>query len=219
MANAKKKAAKKSSPSKEIKRQSSRARQESNQPDVTETAPSPSAPNEMGNRSPFTFMRRFSEEMDRLFGEGFGRDWLSPVVEGSLERLTSLGNSKFSPQVEVFERNDTLVVRADLPGVTKDKVTIDIANEAVVIRGKRKSEREKDAAGYYRSERSYGNFYRRIPLPEGVRVDRATADFSNGVLEISIPAGEPVEGKRRQIEIRGENGAQPRARAKAAGQK
>lgn len=220
MANAKKKVAKKTSSSNETKRQSSPARQKASQPEITETALSRSAPNEIGNGSPFTFMRRFSEEMDRLFGEyGFGRGWLSPAVEGGLERLTSLGNSKFSPQVEVFERKNTLVVRADLPGVTKDKVTIVIANEAVVIRGERKSEREKDAAGYYRSERSYGNFYRRIPLPDGVRIDRATADFRNGVLEINIPAGERVEVKRRQIEIRDEAVAQPRTRAKAAGQK
>jgi HSP20 family protein len=219
MANAKKKAAKKTSSSKnETKRQSSPARQKASQPEAAVTALSRSAANETGNGSPFTFMRRFSEEMDRLFGEyGLGRGWLSPAVEGGLERLTSLGNSKFSPQVEVFERDNTLVVRADLPGVTKDKVTIVIANEAVVIRGERKSERDKDAAGYYRSERSYGNFYRRIPLPEGVRIDRATADFRDGVVEISIPAGERVEMKRRQIEIRGERGAQPRSKAKAAG--
>jgi HSP20 family protein len=165
-------------------------------------------------------MRRFSEEMDRLFGEyGFGRGWLAPAFEGGLDRLTALGSSKFSPQVEVFERDDKLVVRADLPGMTRDEVNIDVAHEALVIRGERKTEREENAQGYYRSERSYGNFYRRIPLPEGVNVDDATADFRNGVLEISIPAGQGVVEKRRPLEIRGETEDTPRSKAKAAGSK
>jgi HSP20 family protein len=219
MANAKKKAAKKSSPSNGTKRQSSPGREKANQPEGTATSLSRSEPNEIGNSSPLTFMRRFSEEMDRLFGEyGFGRGWLAPSLEGGLDRLTALGNSKFSPQVEVLERDNTLVIRADLPGMTKDNVNIEIANEAVVIRGERKSEREEDAGGYYRSERSYGSFYRRIPLPEGVSIDKAAADFRNGVLEISIPAGQQVAEKRRQLEIRGESEALPRSKARAAGQ-
>jgi len=220
MANAKsKKASKKSSQSNGTKRQSKPARQKPNQPEGAGTSLSRPEPNDLANASPFTFMRRFSEEMDRLFGEyGFGRGWLAPAFEGGLDRLTALGSSKFSPQVEVFERDNNLVIRADLPGMTKDNVNIEIANEAVVIRGERQSEREEDAKGYYRSERSYGSFYRRIPLPEGVSTDKATADFRNGVLEISIPAGERVEEKRRQLEISSESEEQPRSRAKAAGQ-
>jgi HSP20 family protein len=221
MANTKsKKASKKAPPSNRTKRQSSPARQKTDRTEDADTGLSRAEPNDPGNASPFTFMRRFSEEMDRLFGEyGFGRGWLAPAFEGGLDRLTALGSSKFSPQVEVFERDNNLVVRADLPGMTRDDVNIDVANEAVVIRGERKTEREENAQGYYRSERSYGNFYRRIPLPEGVNVDDATADFRNGVLEISIPAGQGVVEKRRQLEIRGETEDAPRSRAKAAGQK
>lgn len=220
MVNGKKKAVKKPSPAKETKRQSSPARQKAKPPEDAGKAVTRSQPNETGNRSPFTFVRRFSKEMDRLFGEyGFGRGWLAPAVEGGLDQLSALGNPRFSPQVEVLERNNELVIRADLPGMTKDNVRIAIANEAVVIRGERKNERAEDATGYYRSERSYGSFYRRIPLPDGVRVDRATADFRNGVLEIGIPAGEFVEHKRRQLEIRDGLEVPPRGKAKAVGQK
>ncbi|HMJ24383.1 MAG TPA: Hsp20/alpha crystallin family protein [Pyrinomonadaceae bacterium] len=219
MANAKKKATKKSPQSNSAKGQISPGRKQTNQAEGTATGLSRPEPNDLGTGSPFTFMRRFSEEMDRLFGEyGLGRGWLAPAFEGGLDRLTALGSSKFSPQIEVFERDKNLVIRADLPGMTKDNVNIEIANEAVVIRGERHSEREEDAKGYYRSERSYGSFYRRIPLPEGVSADKATADFRNGVLEISIPAGAQVEEKRRQLEIRGETEEQPRSKAKAAGQ-
>jgi HSP20 family protein len=161
---------------------------------------------EVGTATPFTFMRRFGEEMDRLFGDfGFG----------------ALGNATWAPQVEVFERNNQLVVRADLPGMTKDNVDVDVTDDALVIRGERNSEREEEDEGYYRSERSYGSFYRRIPLPESVNAEQAKADFRNGVLEITMPASQGAEQKRRQLEIRGESEAeaQPRAKVKAAGQR
>ena len=72
-----------------------------------------------------------------------------------------------------------------------------------------------------RSERSYGSFYRRIPLPSRVKAEEANADFRNGVLEITMPATQAAEEKRREIEFKGESEReeQPRARAKAAGQK
>ncbi len=174
---------------------------------------------EPSTRSPFTFMRRFSEEMDRLFEDfGFGRGWLAPSFESGLDRLGTFGNASWVPQVEVFQRGDQLVVRTDLPGLTKDDINVEITDEALVIRGERKSEREEDEEGYYRSERSYGSFYRQIPLPRGVNAEKATADFSNGVLEISLPAPAGAERKSRQIEIGGgEAGKQ--SKAKAAGQK
>jgi HSP20 family protein len=117
----------------------------------------------------------------------------------------------------VFKSDNELVIRADLPGMTKDNVNIDISNDAVMIQGERKSELKEDEDGFYRSERSYGSFYRRIPLPEGVSIDKAAADFRNGVLEISIPAGQQVEEKRRQLEIRGESEEPLRSKTKAAG--
>ena len=157
--------------------------------------------------TPFTLMRRFGEEMDRLFGDsGPGRDWLAPV----------LGNAKlpglWSPQVEVIERNNELVVRADLPGLTKDEVDVQLSADSITIEGERKQERKEEGDGYYRSERSYGKFYRRIPVPDGVDVKDAEATFQNGVLEITMPAPKRQErSKPRRLEIAGE-----KARGKAA---
>ena len=170
--------------------------------------------------TPFAFMRRFSEEMDRLFEDfGFGRGWLAPGFERGLDRLESLAEGPWAPQVEVIERDNRLIVRADLPGMTKDDVKVDLDDNSLVIRGERKTEHEEDEEGYYRSERSYGSFYRRIPLPSGVKAEEASADFRNGVLEITTPATKRNDAERRQLEITGETEEQPRAKTKAAGQK
>ena len=156
--------------------------------------------------TPFTFMRRFGEEMDRLFGDfGFDRDWLAPVF----------GNSGlWSPQIEVFERDNELVLRADLPGLTKDDVNVEFSDDGITIEGERKDEQEEKGEGFYRSERSYGKFYRRIPVPEAVKAEDAKATFNNGVLEITMPAPKREPKKARRLEIAGEG--EPKAHRKAA---
>jgi len=173
--------------------------------------------------NPFTFMSRFSEEMDRLFEDfGFGGGLFTPGFGRGLSRFGELDQSMWSPQVEVFEREGQLVVRADLPGLTKDDINVDLTDDALVIRGERKSEREENEEDYYRTERSYGSFYRQIPLPEGVDAENANATFRNGVLEITMQAPErATEQRGRRLEIREgtEGEGQTQTRAKAAGQK
>ena len=144
---------------------------------------------------PFGMMRRFADEMDRMF-EGFGLP--------TWERSKPWGRmGAFSPHIDVFERDGKLVLRADLPGLSKDDVKVEITDDAVVIDGERKYEHEENEEGVYRSERSYGQFHREIPLPEGVKTENATANFKNGVLEVTVDAPQ-VAKNRRQIEIQGE---------------
>jgi len=167
---------------------------------------------------PYSFMRRFSEEMDRLFGDfgfagglasGFGREFGRPA---DLER------SMWSPQVESFDREGKLIVRADLPGLTKDDINVDITDDAIKIRGERRQEKEENEEGYYRSERSYGSFYREIPLPSGVNREEANATFRNGVLEITMPAPARQPSSRRiEIGEGKETEQQTQVRSKAAG--
>ncbi|MCM3903881.1 MAG: Hsp20/alpha crystallin family protein [Pyrinomonadaceae bacterium] len=168
--------------------------------------------------NPFSFMRRFSEDMDRLFGDfGLGRG-LASGFAGEFGRLADLEGSMWSPQVEAFERDGKLIIRADLPGLTKDDINVDITDDAIKIRGERRQETEENEEGYYRSERSYGSFYRQIPLPSGVNGEEANATFRNGVLEITMPAPARQPNSRR-IEI-GEGSTteqQPQTRSKAAG--
>jgi HSP20 family protein len=168
--------------------------------------------------SPFALMRRFSEEMDRLFGDfGFGRS-LASGFGSEFGRLADLEGSMWSPQIEVFERKDKLIVRADLPGLTKDDINLDITDDAIKIRGERREEKEESEQGYYRSERSYGSFYREIPLPSGVNPEEANATFRNGVLEITLPApARQTSSRRIEIGEGAEVDQQPQAKSKAAG--
>ena len=164
--------------------------------------------------SPFSLMRRFSEEMDRLFGDfslagGFGREF---------GRLADLETSTWLPDVEAFERNGKLTIRADLPGLSKDDIDVSITGDAVVIRGERQQEREENREGFYRSERSYGSFYREIPLPSGVKPEEANATFRDGVLEITMPAPARQPTSRRvEIGVGSQSEEQSRAKTKAAG--
>ena len=167
--------------------------------------------------SPFGFMRRFNEEMERLFQDfGFGRGFPETSSGREMRMFGQGGSSIWSPQIEVHERDGELCVRADLPGMTKDDIEVDIADNVLVIRGERRNEQEEEEKGYYRTERSYGAFYRTIPLPEGVDAENAEANFRNGVLEITMPA--PERTGQRRLEI-GEGEERPRAQTKAAGQR
>jgi len=156
------------------------------------------SPHEFFSASPFEMMRRFSEEMDRMF-ESFGLD---------RGRLFGGGETgMWSPAVEVFERDNNLVVRAELPGLSKDDIMVEMTDDGLVIQGERNREGEEKGEGWYRSERSYGQFYRLIPLPEGVNAEETKASFDNGVLEVSAPIPES-QRRRRSIPI--ESGGQAR---------
>lgn len=156
--------------------------------------------------SPFSFMRRFGEDMDRLF-EDFG-------FAGMQQGITQIASV---PNVEMTERDGQLIIRADLPGVKKDDVQVEIRDDRVILQGERKQEREEKREGYYRSERAYGSFYREIPLPEGVNTENASANFRDGVLEITMQAPKrEANGRQLQIED-AQSGGQQQAQARAAG--
>ena len=152
---------------------------------------------------PFSTMRRFSDEMDRMFERALGGYGFP-----ALERFNPWTASEtFSPHVDIFERGGKLVISADLPGLTKDDVKVDITEDAVLIEGERKYEHEQREEGVYRSERGYGQFRRQIPLPEGVKSETAKANFKNGVLEVTMEAPQ-IAKNRRRIQIQGEESTQ-----------
>jgi HSP20 family protein len=162
------------------------------------------SPADLFTAHPFALMRRISEEMDRLFEERGGwRGRHSDVAQ-------------WSPAVEVRERDGKLEVVAELPGIKENDVKVEVTDEGLVIQGERQREHEEKREGYYRSERSYGQFYRLIPLPEGATVDQAHAEFHNGELRVSIPV---PQQKTRQIAINtpGER-KEPQSQAGAASQ-
>jgi HSP20 family protein len=153
---------------------------------------------------PLSMMRQMAEEMDRVFGDffdgGFGalgrsRQGLQPRGFGG--GLGPAGRGMWTPQIEVFERGNQLVVRADLPGIKRDDLQVEVQDGALILQGERRSEHEENREGLYRSERSYGSFYRAIPLPEGVNPDDVHGNFQNGVLEVTMPAPKPSSRGRR----------------------
>ena len=151
--------------------------------------------------NPFGMMRRFSKDMERLFEDfqGFG----SPNFFRSdfLPLQTELRNVTWMPQVEVLQKNGQFTVRADLPGLTKDDVKVEVTDNLMTISGERKEENEDKGEGFYRSERSYGTFYRQILLPEGAETEKAAATFRNGMLEITMPVPK-LESTTRKLEIK-----------------
>lgn len=150
--------------------------------------------------SPFGFMRRFSEEMDRLFEDfgSFGSSLGSSLIPSGFGESTSL----WSPQTEVFERDGDLVIQTDLPGMNKEDIDVSIEDDQIIIRGERRSENEQNQEGVYHTERSYGSFYRSFPLPQNIDTDKAKASFRNGVLEVTMPLPRQEEANRgRKIEI------------------
>jgi HSP20 family protein len=145
--------------------------------------------------APHRAWQRIADEMDRMMsGFGLGSRWAAAPLWRTGEA------SLWAPDIDVYQKDDQLVIKADLPGLRKDEVSVEIADDGVTIQGERKIERQEDREGYFRSERSYGNFCRVIPLPEGAMTDQAKATFHDGVLEVTLPAP-PQATKGRKLEI------------------
>lgn len=143
---------------------------------------------------PLTFVRRFTTDMERFFeNAGFSKPLAASFKSQPAEWL---------PSIDVVEKNGTLAVRADLPGLTPKDITIEATDEMLTIKGERKIDIEEKKDGVYRKERTYGSFFRSIPLPEGVTADSIKATFANGVLEVTMPMPKDAKDlKPRKIEV------------------
>lgn len=148
-----------------------------------------------GGVAPFRALQQVADEMDRMMSS-FGLDprWsTAPMWRNAAAGL-------WAPDVDVYQKDDQLVIKADLPGLRKDDVSVEIADDSVTIQGERRTEHKDEREGYFRSERSYGSFCRVIPLPEGAITDQAKANFHDGVLEVILPAP-PQATRGRKLEI------------------
>jgi HSP20 family protein len=153
--------------------------------------------------TPFGFMRRFAGDMERLFEDFEGWRFPSLFRREFVPFRKEFEQMAWVPEIEVMQSEGQFVVRADLPGLKKDDVKVELTGDVLAISGERKEEKEEKREGYYRSERSYGSFYRQIPLPEGAKTDTATAKFTDGVLQITMQAPER-EPRARRLEIKQE---------------
>ena len=158
-----------------------------------------------GFGSPFTAMRRMMEDMDRLIENAgiasTGGRLGEALAEGRRPTLGLELAQGWVPAIEAFEKDGNLVVRADLPGLRREDVELDVNDGVLTIQGERKNEHEEKREGFFRSERRYGRFVRQLALPDGMTGDDAKATFTDGVLEVTLPLPKREE-TRRKIEIR-----------------
>ena len=133
--------------------------------------------------SPFSLMRRMTEEMDRIFADAGARQWQGDAPD-------------WVPAVEVAERDNKYIVRAEIPGLKPEDVDVEINGNELILQGERKYEREEDRGGVRRTERSYGRFYRAIPLPDEINPEQIKASCENGILEVTIPMSQKQTNNR-----------------------
>ncbi len=124
----------------------------------------------------------------RLFEDAFTRLFNEPQT-----------NRPWTPAVDIYETENDLVVKADLPDVDLKDIDVRVENQTLTIAGERKFEKQDNVAGYHRIERSYGNFTRSFAVPNSFDTDKISASFKNGVLSVSLPKKEAA--KPRQIKV------------------
>jgi HSP20 family protein len=155
---------------------------------------------------PFALMRRMTAELDRAFEGWPSFRWPAFRARPALE------GAAWFPEIDVFEKDNRLVTKIDLPGMKKEDVKVEVTDGQLAISGERKRETEEKKEHFYRSEREYGSFYRAVPLPEGAKLEDVKATFTDGVLEVSVPLLAKAETKPRTIEIQeGVKNAKPTA--------
>ena len=143
----------------------------------------------MRRMEPFEELREMQRDMDRIFGQFFGRE-VSPA-EGR--------GYAWMPRVENFTKDNNLVFRCELPGIDPKDLEVTMTDRELTIKGERKTEQGTKDEDYQYREIAYGAFERHFELPEGVKTDQLKARFANGILEVTVPA--PVVVKARKIEI------------------
>jgi HSP20 family protein len=141
---------------------------------------------------PFRDLRTLQDEVNRLFSTNFSRSFGD---EG-------FARGAWTPNVDIFENKDEIVLEAELPGMNREDFELTIENNILTLRGERRFEKKDEADNYHRVERAYGTFSRSFTLPQTVSPENAAAEYKNGVLRVALLKRDEV--KARRIEIKGE---------------
>jgi HSP20 family protein len=139
---------------------------------------------------PFRNMTTLQDRINRVFDEAANRS------NGYDDEVSKCD---WRPIVDIYDSEKAIVINAELPGVTKDNITLDVKENILTLKGERKSGAEAKKENYYRMERCFGNFERAFTLPSAVDPEKITANFKDGILKIEIPKLE--EKRPRQISI------------------
>lgn len=139
----------------------------------------------------FEDLEGFQREMNRLFDTTLMR----PLKVGN-------GGSLWAPAVDIVDEKDQIRVKADLPGMKKEDIEVNVENDVLTIKGEKKEEKEIKEKDYVRSERYYGAFHRAFTLPVSVDSSKVNASYKEGVLEITLPKKEGAKPKQIKVDIK-----------------
>jgi HSP20 family protein len=149
--------------------------------------------------SPWQAMERRMEQMERAFEEFFPAHWTRGFHFPSLWKGKGLSMDRLTPKVDIIDRDDQVLIRAELPGIEKDNLEVSVTENTVTLKGETKKIEKEEKGNYYHSEISRGSFQRTFSLPSDVDGGKAKADFKNGVLELSLP--KITKSKRHSVKI------------------
>jgi HSP20 family protein len=142
---------------------------------------------------PFRDLSVIQDRMNQIFEDALAR---------SRGREEGLRTGMWTPAVDIYENNDFVVVKAELPGVEKDRISVEVKEGILTLRGERGFDNELKKESYHRIERSYGSFQRSFSLPVSVDQEIVTARFQNGVLEVQLPKKDQVKPKQIEVDVK-----------------
>ncbi|MBE9541144.1 MAG: Hsp20/alpha crystallin family protein [Proteobacteria bacterium] len=141
---------------------------------------------------PLRDMVTLRDRMDRLFDNSLAR------LRGAEDDMSL---STWSPSVDIYETAESIVIKAEVPGVKKEDISVEVKDDTLYLKGERKFEKDVKEENYHRMERSYGSFRRVFSLPATVAQEKVKANFKDGVLEIILPKVETANLKKITVDV------------------
>jgi HSP20 family protein len=148
---------------------------------------------------PFAWFDDFAAEMERFWARPFS--FFNGPFPRPFFHLADRETLAWAPRMDVYEKEHTIVVKAELPGLKKEDVQVEVEGDDLIIRGQTKSESQVKQEDYYRTERTFGSFYRRMQLPAGATSEQIEANLTDGVLEVRIPQTVEAKPETRSVPV------------------
>lgn len=148
---------------------------------------------------PFESLR---SEIDRLFDDFAPTLWHRPFASAFMRRMPRQSEFKIAPAVDVAETEKSYEITCELPGMEEKDIEVAVSNGTLTIRGEKQEQKEEKNKDYVLSERRYGSFQRAFRLPDGVDADNIAANFSKGVLSVTLPKTPEAQQSERKIQIK-----------------
>ena len=148
---------------------------------------------------PVTWSSGFNDLRNRMM-QAVDR-WLPERATDDDRAMTAFWSNLGGPAVDIEDRDNEVIVSAELPGLDKKDFDVEVEADRLILRGEKKASKEKKEGNYFYSETSYGSFHRVIPLPAEVDRDKADATYKHGVLTVTLPKTEEAKGRRIAVKV------------------